>query len=194
MKMNNDPFEQFELWFKEAQEAEIIEHNAMSIATASSDGEVTIRTVFLKYFDRNGFVFFTNYESKKAQQIAENSNVALLFPWLKLERQVKIMGTAEKISAAESFKYFASRPRGSQIGAWCSKQSSVISSRSVLLNKFEEIKQKYKDGQIPLPSFWGGFRVIPKKIEFWQGKTNRLHDRFLYTDINQSWEIERLSP
>jgi pyridoxamine 5'-phosphate oxidase len=194
MKMNNDPFEQFELWFKEAQEAEIIEANAMSIATASSDGEVTIRTVFLKYFDRNGFVFFTNYGSKKAQQIAENSNVALLFPWLKLERQVKIMGTAEKISAAESFKYFASRPRGSQIGAWCSKQSSVISSRSVLLNKFEEIKQKYKDGQIPLPSFWGGFRVIPKKIEFWQGKTNRLHDRFLYTDINQSWEIERLSP
>jgi pyridoxamine 5'-phosphate oxidase len=194
MKMNNDPFEQFELWFKEAQEAEIIEANAMSIATASSEGEITIRTVFLKYFDTNGFVFFTNYESKKAQQIAENPNVALLFPWLKLERQVKIMGTAEKISAAESFKYFATRPRGSQIGAWSSKQSSVISSRSVLLNKFEEIKQKYKDGQIPLPSFWGGFRVIPKKIEFWQGKTNRLHDRHLYTRINNSWKIERLSP
>ncbi|WP_253180953.1 pyridoxamine 5'-phosphate oxidase [Candidatus Marithrix sp. Canyon 246] len=192
--MNNNPFEQFELWFKEAQQAEIIEANAMSIATASSEGEITIRTVFLKYFDTNGFVFFTNYESKKAQQIAENPNVALLFPWLKLERQVKIMGTAEKISAAESFKYFASRPRGSQIGAWCSKQSSVISSRSVLLNKFEEIKQKYKDGQIPLPSFWGGFRVVPKKIEFWQGKTNRLHDRFLYTHANNSWEIEHLSP
>jgi pyridoxamine 5'-phosphate oxidase len=194
MKMNNDPLEQFELWFKEAQEAKIIEANAMSIATASSDGEITIRTVFLKYFDTNGFVFFTNYESKKAQQIAQNRNVALLFPWLKLERQVKIMGTAEKISATESFKYFASRPRGSQIGAWCSKQSNVISSRSVLLNKFEEIKQKYKDGQIPLPSFWGGFRVIPKKIEFWQGKTNRLHDRHLYTRINNSWGIERLSP
>jgi len=192
--MNNDPFEQFELWFKQAQEAEIIEANAMSIATASSEGEVTIRTVFLKYFDTNGFVFFTNYDSKKAQQIAENPNVALLFPWLKLERQVKIMGTAEKISAAESFKYFATRPRGSQIGAWSSKQSSVISSRSVLLNKFEEIKQKYKNGQIPLPSFWGGFRVIPKKIEFWQGKTNRLHDRHLYTNINNSWKIERLSP
>ncbi len=194
MTMNNDPFEQFELWFKEAQEANIIEPNAMSIATASSEGEITIRTVFLKYFDTNGFVFFTNYESKKAQQIAENPNVALLFPWLKLERQVKIMGTAEKISAAESFKYFATRPRGSQIGAWSSKQSSVISSRSVLLNKFEEIKQKYKDGKIPLPSFWGGFRVIPKKIEFWQGKTNRLHDRFLYTNMNNSWKIERLSP
>jgi pyridoxamine 5'-phosphate oxidase len=194
MKMNNDPFEQFELWFKEAQKAKIIEANAMSIATASSEGEITIRTVFLKYFDTNGFVFFTNYESKKAQQIAQNRNVALLFPWLKLERQVKIMGTAEKISATESFKYFASRPRGSQIGAWCSKQSNVISSRSVLLNKFEEIKQKYKDGQIPLPSFWGGFRVIPKKIEFWQGKTNRLHDRHLYTRINNSWKIERLSP
>ena len=194
MNMNNDPFEQFELWFKEAQEANIIEANAMSIATASSDGEITIRTVFLKYFDINGFVFFTNYESKKAQQIAENPNVALLFPWLKLERQVKIMGTAEKISATESLKYFASRPRGSQIGAWCSKQSSVISSRSVLLNKFEEIKQKYKDGQIPLPSFWGGFRVVPKKIEFWQGKTNRLHDRHLYTHINNSWKIDRLSP
>jgi len=194
MTMNNDPFEQFELWFKEAQEANIIEPNAMSIATASSEGEITIRTVFLKYFDTNGFVFFTNYESKKAQQIAENPNVALLFPWLKLERQVKIMGTAEKISAAESFKYFATRPRGSQIGAWSSKQSSIISSRSVLLNKFEEIKQKYKDGKIPLPSFWGGFRVIPKKIEFWQGKTNRLHDRFLYTNMNNSWKIERLSP
>ncbi len=192
--MNNDPFEQFELWFKQAQEAQIIEPNAMSIATASAEGEITIRTVFLKSFDTNGFIFFTNYGSKKAQQIAENSNVALLFPWLKLERQVKIIGTAEKISAAESFKYFATRPRGSQIGAWCSKQSSVISSRSVLLNKFEEIKQKYKDGQIPLPSFWGGFRVIPKKIEFWQGKTNRLHDRFLYTNINNSWKIERLSP
>ena len=194
MTMNNDPFEQFELWFKEAQEANIIEPNAMSIATASSEGKITIRTVFLKYFDTNGFVFFTNYESKKAQQIAENPNVALLFPWLKLERQVKIMGTAEKISAAESFKYFATRPRGSQIGAWSSKQSSIISSRSVLLNKFEEIKQKYKDGKIPLPSFWGGFRVIPKKIEFWQGKTNRLHDRFLYTNMNNSWKIERLSP
>lgn len=192
--MNNDPFEQFELWFKEAEEAEVLEVNAMSIATASTDGEVTIRTVYLKYYDRNGFVFFTNYESKKAQQIAQNSNVALLFPWLKQQRQVKIMGTAEKISAAESFKYFATRPRGSQIGAWASKQSSVISSRSVLLNKFEEIKQKYKDGQIPLPSFWGGFRVVPKKIEFWHGQTNRLHDRFLYRHINDSWKIERLSP
>lgn len=192
--MNSDPFEQFELWFKQAEEAEVLEVNAMSIATASSDGEVTIRTVYLKYYDRNGFVFFTNYESKKAQQIAQNSNVALLFPWLKQQRQVKIMGTAEKISAAESFKYFATRPRGSQIGAWASKQSSVISSRSVLLNKFEEIKQKYKEGQIPLPSFWGGFRVVPKKIEFWHGQTNRLHDRFLYTHINDSWKIERLSP
>jgi pyridoxamine 5'-phosphate oxidase len=157
----------------------------------------TQRTVLLKYFDRQGFVFFTNYESRKAQQISLNPKVSILFPWWALERQVAITGQAEKISTAESLTYFLSRPRGSQLGAWCSQQSSVISSRQWLEMQFEKMREKFDNQEIPLPSFWGGYRVIPDSFEFWQGRSNRLHDRFLYAKSNQNesgWQIDRLSP
>jgi pyridoxamine 5'-phosphate oxidase len=193
--LHRDPFEQFELWFQQACDANLLEPNAMSLATASAQAEPSIRIVLLKYFDREGFVFFTNYESRKARQIAENPQVALLFFWSALERQVQILGTAKRIPTADSLKYFATRPRGSQIGAWCSQQSSAISSRKMLEMKFEEMKRKFFNREVPLPSFWGGYRVFPHSFEFWQGRTNRLHDRFLYCrQENNSWEIQRLSP
>lgn len=193
--IDKDPFKQFEIWFKQACDAEINEPNAMSLATSSKDLHVTVRTVLLKLFDKNGFVFFTNYESDKAKQINENPNVAVVFPWLILERQIIITGTASKVSTAESLKYFSTRPRGSQLGAWISQQSSVITSRSLLEMKLDEIKRKFMDGEVPLPSFWGGYRIVPKTIEFWQGRPNRLHDRIRYTLQNDgSWKIERLAP
>ena len=194
-ELNQDPFKQFELWFQQAIEANLPEPNAMILATASSTGEPSARAVLLKYFDSSGFVFFTNYESKKARQIAENPQVSLLFLWLGLQRQVQILGTASKISTASSLKYFATRPRGSQLGAWCSQQSTVISSRQILAMKFEEIKRKFLNREVPLPSFWGGYRVVPHSFEFWQGRPNRLHDRFFYSRSEDScWKIERLSP
>ena len=193
--LNPNPFKQFELWFQQATEANLLEPNAMSLATATTDAKPFLRTVLLKYFDQKGFVFFTNYSSKKARQIQENPYVSLLFLWLPLERQVIIQGKAVKISAAESFKYFATRPRGSQLGAWCSPQSSIITSRKLLEMKLEEMKRKFSDREIPLPSFWGGYRVIPHSFEFWQGRENRLHDRFYYAlQENESWQIQRLAP
>lgn len=190
----SDPFEQFDLWFKQAQEAQLTEPNAMSLATVSKDGSPSLRTVLLKFFDTNGFVFFTNYSSKKSQDIADNPQVSLLFPWLPLERQIKICGRAEKISKADSLKYFTSRPHGSQLGAWVSHQSSVITGRKILELKLDEMKRKFKEGKVPLPDFWGGYRVVPETIEFWQGRPNRLHDRFQYTRTDDSWNIERLAP
>ena len=167
----------------------------MSLATVGQDLRPRVRTVLLKIFDERGFVFFTNYESRKARQIAENENVSLLFPWLALERQVIVCGTAEKISTAESLAYFVTRPRGSQLGAWVSAQSSVITTRSLLEQKWEEMKRKFGEGQVPLPDFWGGYRVVPRDIEFWQGRPSRLHDRFSYTrQPDGTWKIERLSP
>lgn len=193
--LNPDPIIQFEHWFEDARQADIKDPSAMSLATANRQGEISIRTVLLKIFDQHGFVFFTNYESTKARHIAENPNVALLFPWLDLDRQVKIIGTASKISSAESLRYFLSRPRGSQLGAWVSEQSSVISSRALLMAKLNEIKQRFADGDISLPEFWGGYRVKPSKIEFWQGQPDRLHDRFQYSrQQDDSWEINRLAP
>jgi len=189
-----DPMVQFERWFQQAVELKLHEPNAMSLATVEATGRPLLRTVLLKYFDTNGFVFFTNYQSRKAKHIAENPQVSLLFPWVILERQVIVQGRAEKISAAESLKYFASRPRESQLGAWVSDQSSVISSRKLLLQKLAEIKDKFAHGEVPLPSFWGGYRVIPETIEFWQGGSARLHDRFFYERKGDEWEIERLSP
>lgn len=189
-----DPMVQFEHWFRQATELGLHEPNAMSLATADAVGRPLLRTVLLKYFDHRGFVFFTNYESRKARQIAENPNVSLLFPWIPLERQVVVQGRAERIPTTESLKYFASRPRESQLGAWVSNQSSVIGSRKLLLAKLAEIRDKFGHGEIPLPSFWGGFRVVPDHIEFWQGGSARLHDRFLYRREAADWSIERLSP
>ena len=193
-QLSPDPFLQFEAWFSEANNSEPIP-NAMSLATVSRSGAPMLRTVLLKLFDENGFVFFTNYKSKKADQIAENPNVATLFNWVALERQVSIIGVAEKIDTSESLKYFLSRPRGSQLGAWVSDQKSVLSSRKILEMKLDEIKRKFAKGKIPLPEFWGGYRIKPDSFEFWQGRPNRLHDRFLYSKSdNESWCIERLAP
>lgn len=189
------PFDQFALWFQQAIDAKIIEPNAMSLATAGADQRPLVRTVLLKSYDEGGFVFFTNFESRKARQIAENAHVCLLFPWLALERQVIISGVAEKTSTAEALAYFVTRPRGSQLGAWVSAQSSVITTRSLLEQKWEEMKRKFAEGEVPLPSFWGGFRVVPREIEFWQGRASRLHDRFLYSrQAAGSWRIDRLAP
>jgi pyridoxamine 5'-phosphate oxidase len=148
----------------------------------------------LKAYDDRGFVFFTNYESRKARDLALCAEVSLLFPWYPLERQVGLLGRAERISAAESLAYFASRPHGSRLGAWVSQQSSVVSSRQLLEMKWEEVKRKFSDGEIPLPSFWGGFRVVPVEFEFWQGRENRLHDRFRYTKSADAWVVDRLAP
>ena len=194
--LDPDPFKQFELWFQQACNANLPEPNAMSLATVSDTGEPSQRIVLLKYFDHQGLVFFTNYESKKARQIENNPQVSLLFFWIGLERQLEICGEAVKVSTSESLKYFATRPRGSQIGAWCSQQSMAISSRKILEMKFDEIKRKFHNREIPLPSSWGGYRVIPHSFQFWQGRPNRLHDRFLYSraDSESEWEIQRLAP
>ncbi len=192
--LSDNPFEQFEKWFIQADKAGIQDASAMSLATVSAQGKPSLRTVLLKTFDEKGFVFFTNYSSQKSQEIAENANVALLFPWTDLERQIEITGTAEKVSTAESLKYFLSRPKGSQLGAWASNQSSPIPSRSLLESQLEKMKAKFHSGEIPLPDFWGGYRVVPEKIEFWQGGAARIHDRFEYQRVGDAWSIERLQP
>ena len=190
-----DAIEQFADWFRQACDADLLDPNAMSLATVDESGKPATRTVLLKYFDEKGLVFFTNLGSNKAQQIANNDNVALLFFWPGLDRQVSIKGTAEQISKKDTMRYFVTRPRGSQIGAWISAQSNVVSSRALLEAKFEEMKKKFANKEVPLPTFWGGYRVVPQEIEFWQGRKNRLHDRFLYTlQANQTWKIERLAP
>lgn len=192
--LNPDPFVQFDHWFEQAMESGIPEPNAMSLATSGEDMQPTVRTVLLKYYDRNGLVFFTNYGSTKAKQINENSKVCLLFPWIPLHRQVIVRGEAEKISRKESIQYFLSRPHGSQLGAWVSAQSEVISNRSILELKLNEFKSKFKKGEVPIPDFWGGYRVRPTSFEFWQGRKNRLHDRFFYHPSDEEWTINRLSP
>jgi pyridoxamine 5'-phosphate oxidase len=193
--LNADPFAQFDLWMREAIETEVLEPNAMSLATADASGRPALRTVLLKGFDRRGLVFYTNYESAKARDLAENPRVAASFLWLPLERQVIVSGQAAKISAAESLRYFLSRPRDSQIGAWASRQSQVITTRSLLEGKFAEMKAKFQQGEIPLPGNWGGYRVTPATFEFWQGRPSRMHDRFRYTrQPDDSWTIERLMP
>ena len=190
-----DPYDQFDLWFRQACDSEVLEPNAMSLATVDAEGRATLRTVLLKKWDRRGFVFFTNLESRKARQLEANPNVSLLFPWLLLQRQVAINGTAERIPAAEVVAYFVTRPFASQLAAWASPQSQVITTRSLLEAKWEEMKRKFREGQVPLPSFWGGYRVKPRDFEFWQGRRSRLHDRFLYTPAaDGTWGIERLAP
>jgi pyridoxamine 5'-phosphate oxidase len=192
--LDADPVRQFAMWFQQATELGIHEPNAMTLATVDSSGRPYQRTVLLKVFDANGFVFFTNYSSRKAKQLEENPQTCALFPWITLERQVIVQGRAEKISTVESLKYFSSRPRDSQIGAWVSNQSEVITSRKVLLQKLDEIRRKFSHGEIPLPSFWGGYRIVPETVEFWQGGPARLHDRFLYRRNATGWDIERLAP
>jgi len=193
--LDQNPVRQFEIWFKEACDSGMDYPNAMSLATASKCGAPTIRTVLLKVFDERGFVFFTNYTSEKAMQIEENNQVSLLFPWLSLDRQVKILGNASKIPTTESLKYFISRPRGSQLGAWISDQSSIISSRKILETQLKNYAKRFSEGSIPIPDFWGGYRIVPRLFEFWQGRPDRLHDRFVYTvQSDAAWHIERLAP
>lgn len=189
-----DPFDQFEKWMAQFLELGFADPSAMTVATVAPDGQPSQRIVLLKHVDRSGFVFYTNYGSRKASEIDANPKISLHFPWHAVERQVKVCGIAEKVSTAESLRYFTSRPKGSQLAALASPQSNVISSRSLLLNEFERLKQKFREGEIPLPDFWGGYRVIPSEIEFWQGGQNRLHDRFRYTRVDEAWEIDRLAP
>ncbi|WIO74227.1 pyridoxamine 5'-phosphate oxidase [Porticoccaceae bacterium LTM1] len=190
----DSPYAQFDHWMKQAIEAEITDPTAMCVATAGADGRLWQRMVLLKGFDEQGFVFYTNLGSRKARDIANNPNVSLHFPWLALDRQVIVSGKAEKLSKAQVLKYFLKRPRESQLGAWASQQSSRISSRQVLEAEYGRIKAKFSKGEIPVPDFWGGFRVIPNEFEFWQGGEHRLHDRFQYLLQDGEWQIERLAP
>lgn len=190
-----DPFDQFAIWMQQAIDLEITDATAMTVATVAADGQPSQRIVLLKHVDTSGFVFYTNYASRKAQELAGNSKISLHFPWHSIERQVKVGGTASKISFAESMHYFLSRPKESQLAALASRQSSVLSSRTVLLNQFEALKQKFQAGEVPVPDFWGGFRVVPTEIEFWQGGANRLHDRFRYQRLaDNRWQLDRLAP
>ena len=193
-QLDSDPFVQFERWFEEACTDVDAEPNAMVLATVDDAGAPAVRMVLLKFYDRNGFVFFTNLQSRKALHIDANPEVALLFWWPELERQIEINGTAERISNVEATKYFVTRPRGSQLGAWASAQSQVLTSRKALEMKLQEMKQKFAKREVPLPSFWGGYRVVPKAIEFWQGQPERLHDRFQYVREGDGWRIQRLAP
>ena len=189
------PFDQFEKWFNDATEAGIDLPDAMTLATATPDGIPSARMVVLRGFDKNGFCFYTDYDSQKGKELAENPHAALVFYWRDLDRQVRCNGTVEKMTAAESDAYFASRPVDSQLGVWAERQSIVISGREHLTTNFEKTEQTYSDNDIPRPSHWGGYRLVPNMFEFWQGCPSRLHDRLRYTlKGNSRWEIERLSP
>ncbi len=190
-----DPFRQFEKWFQEAEAAKLAEPNAMTLATASPDGRPSARTVLLKGLDGRGFVFYSNYESRKGRELALNARVALVFPWIALERQVLIEGTVTKVAREESAAYFHARPRASQLGAWVAQQSSVIPGRATLEEAMKALEKKHAGAEIPLPPNWGGYRVAPETIEFWQGRRSRLHDRLRYRrDQEGGWLVERLSP
>ncbi len=192
--INPDPFVQFGTWFDAAVAAELPEPNAMTIATATPDGIPSARIVLLKAFDDRGFVLFTNYDSHKGKELEANPKAALVFLWTELERQVRIQGIVEKIAPEESDGYYYSRPAGSRLGAWASDQSQVVADRSILESRLAELKVQYPDGDIARPPHWGGFRVIPSMIEFWQGRSSRLHDRLRYRKSVEGWTIDRLSP
>ncbi|HXX41353.1 MAG TPA: pyridoxamine 5'-phosphate oxidase [Chthoniobacterales bacterium] len=193
--LDADPIKQFSNWFTAAIEAQIRDVNAMSLATAGLDGKPSVRIVLLKGFDQDGFVFFTNYESEKGKQLEENPNAAIGFYWIELDRQIRINGRVDKTSREESERYFHSRPLGSQLGAWASRQSEVVDARRILDARFAEINERYAGKSVPLPPHWGGFRLNPDRFEFWQGRPNRLHDRFLYSRATDGvWQIHRLAP
>jgi pyridoxamine 5'-phosphate oxidase len=190
-----DPIDQFQKWFHQALDAQIVEPNAMVLATATSTGVPSTRVVLLKGVDRDGFTFFTNYKSRKAGELDENPHVSVTFPWIALERQVTATGVVTKVSRDTSADYFKMRPRGSRLGAWVSTQSQVIPGRKYLEDRLRELEAKYPGDEIPLPPYWGGYVLRPDEIEFWQGRPNRLHDRLRYTrEADNSWRIERLSP
>jgi pyridoxamine 5'-phosphate oxidase len=189
-----DPFRQFEKWFQEAEAAKLIEPNAMTLCTATPDGKPSARTVLLKSVDGRGFVFFSNYNSRKARELDANPNATLVFPWLALERQVIVEGTVAKVPREESEAYFHSRPRASQLGAWVSQQSAIIADRGVLEESMKMLEQKYAGREVPLPPHWGGWRLSPETVEFWQGRRSRLHDRLRYRRAKDGWTVERLSP
>jgi pyridoxamine 5'-phosphate oxidase len=189
-----DPFRQFDKWFQEAQAAKLGEPNAMILATATRDGRPSARTMLLKAVDGRGFVFFTNYESRKGRELDANPQATLVFPWLEIERQVIVEGTVTKVAREETDAYFHSRPRASQLGAWVSQQSSIIPGRAGLEENFKTVEQKYAGHEVPVPPYWGGWRLAPEMVEFWQGRRSRLHDRLRYRRANDGWTIERLSP
>lgn len=193
-EVDQNPFAQFSVWWNEAVQSDIIEVNAMALSTVTSTGKPSSRIVLLKGYDEQGFVFFTNYSSDKGQQLTQNHFAALLFFWKELERQVRIEGVVSKVSEEESDAYFNSRPVGSRLGAWASPQSQKISDREVLNNELMKFTEQFDQENIPRPAHWGGYRVKPARIEFWQGRSNRLHDRILYEQDNDNWQISRLAP
>lgn len=194
-KLNADPFLQFEAWLKDAVDAELPDPTAMCVATVDASGQPSQRLVLLKDVSSKGFVFYTNLGSRKASELEQNPKVCLHFPWHPLERQVIVYGTAERVPTSQVMSYFLSRPKESQLAAWASEQSRPVSTRQALMQKFAEIKHKFEQGEVPVPSFWGGFLVKPYQIEFWQGGEHRLHDRFMYKQqADSSWAIERLCP
>jgi pyridoxamine 5'-phosphate oxidase len=189
-----DPVEQFRRWFDEALEADLHEPNAFALATATPDGRPSARVVLLKGFDERGFVFYTNYKGRKGRELEENPRAALLFYWGELERQVRIEGTVSRTSEGESDAYYASRPRGSRLGAWASEQSRAVEGREVLEGRVRDLEAEYEGREVPRPAFWGGYRVEPEVVEFWQGRESRLHDRISYRRGAGGWEIQRLQP
>ena len=190
----SDPFELFERWMRAALQADLILPNAVALATADSEGRPSARMVLLKGLDERGFVFYTNYESRKGRELTINPRAALVFHWAELERQVRVTGSVERVPHAESEEYWGSRPRASQVSAWASRQSEVVRDRSVLDEAVREVEESYGDGEIPLPPAWGGYVLAPEEIEFWQGRLNRLHDRLRYVRVDEGWKLERLSP
>nr|B8HMK7.1 RecName: Full=Pyridoxine/pyridoxamine 5'-phosphate oxidase; AltName: Full=PNP/PMP oxidase; Short=PNPOx; AltName: Full=Pyridoxal 5'-phosphate synthase [Cyanothece sp. PCC 7425] len=193
-EVDPNPLQQFQTWFKQAIEAEILEPNAMTLATLSREGKPAARIVLLKEVDDRGFTFFTNYKSRKGEELAHDPWAALVFWWAELERQVRIEGSVSQVSAADSDRYFSSRPWGSRLGAWASEQSKAITGREVLEQNLRALEQEYRDREVPRPPHWGGYRLSPTLIEFWQGRPNRLHDRLCYRLQGDQWQLERLSP
>lgn len=194
LEAGEDPIALFQSWFGEARQAGFLFPEAMTVATATGDGRPSARMMLLKGVDERGFVFYTNYKSRKAAQLEENPRAAAVFHWSVLQRQVRVEGTVERLTPEASAEYFRTRPRGSQLGAWASRQSAELGSRAELERRFRECEERFRGREVPLPEFWGGYRLWPERIEFWQGRANRLHDRLLYRRSGDRWEVTRLHP